>query len=121
MGTNYYFEPEGETTPCCECGQDRPVRKHIGKRSAGWVFLLHIYPSEHIEELTGWKIYWNNHPGRIVNEYGERLTHDELEGIILNGCPMSGQGVRPLLRQPVHFENITRPGLPYDCLIGDFT
>mgnify|MGYP003129703171 CR=1 FL=1 len=47
MGTNYYLEEVvDDLMPCVVCGRpydNEPVRLHIGKSSAGWVFAFRAY------------------------------------------------------------------------------
>lgn len=77
MGTNYYLE---EKSPCECCGRGYPPL-HIGKSSAGWNFSLHVIEGE-IETLDQWKERWSKEGVRIVNEYGDTLTPDEMLKVI---------------------------------------
>ncbi len=74
MGTNYYWHEK----PACEmCGRsDKP--KHIGKSSAGWCFSLHIEPENGINDLPDWERMWNIPGSWIVDEYGQRVTVEEM-------------------------------------------
>lgn len=76
MGTNYYWY---ETDTCPHCGRDcDPV--HIGKSSCGWTFALHVY--DDIKTLDDWQERWNQ-PGSIIkNEYGDKVSMEEMISII---------------------------------------
>lgn len=78
MGTNYYLhqKPDREC-----CGRSfEPL--HIGKSSGGWCFSMHVMPEDGIESIDDWRALWSA-PGAFVrNEYGERITIDELEQAI---------------------------------------
>lgn len=67
MGTNYYHinDVTGE-------------RKHIGKSSVGWVFLIRVYEDEDIHTLDDWQQRWHQPNTHIENEYGERRTPDQM-------------------------------------------
>ena len=73
MGTNYYWIDENKAA------DDPPL--HIGKASVGWCFSLHI--TEEIRSLEDWRVVWAR-PGYIKNEYGERLTIEEMLDVITN-------------------------------------
>ncbi len=77
MGTNYYLE---EKPPCKECGREFP-RLHIGKSSGGWCFGLHVIPEEGLTDLPSWVSRWHV-GGQIVDEYGQKLTPDEMYLVI---------------------------------------
>lgn len=66
MGTNYYLH---EAKPCPTCGHSNPPR-HIGKSSAGWVFMLHVYPEEGINTYEDWYERWTRQGAVIMDEYG---------------------------------------------------
>ena len=70
MGTNFYIntKKDGEL--------------HIGKRSVGWYFILHIYPEKNINELVDWTSLFGQ--GEIFDEYGNKLDKEEMLEIILN-------------------------------------
>jgi hypothetical protein len=77
MGTNYYWEPQD---PCSHCGRAYE-QTHIGKSSGGWCFSLHVAKpdcgwDEHPKSLDEWREKWKT--GRIVNEYGEVVSVDEM-------------------------------------------
>lgn len=70
MSTNFYIETKDKG------------ELHIGKRSIGWYFILHIYPEKNIYELIDWIDEFRQ--GRIFSEYGLPVTADEMIEIILN-------------------------------------
>lgn len=76
MGTNYYIEAE---SPCEKCGRSFE-QKHIGKSSCGWVFRLHVYPDEGINDLADWEKAWAGKV--IVDEYGEQITETQMLEIV---------------------------------------
>ena len=59
MGTNFYWID----------GQNPEEPRHIGKSSAGWVFALHIYPEDGIDDLPDWLRFWDMMEGHIEDEY----------------------------------------------------
>lgn len=73
MGTNYYVETH---PPCEKCGREYK-QLHIGKSSFGWVFHLHIYPEDGINDLPDWERIFNGevYPKvKIVDEYDRPVT-----------------------------------------------
>lgn len=78
MGTNYYLHAK----PDCECC-GRPFEPlHIGKSSGGWCFSLHVMPDDGINDLDDWLSLLAK-PGAFVrNEYGEKVSREELLEII---------------------------------------
>jgi hypothetical protein len=72
MGTNYYIytTAEDETKD--------PERLHIGKSSSGWVFSMRIYPERGINTLYDWLPIILDSSNIIRNEYGSRITTDDL-------------------------------------------
>lgn len=112
MGTNYYYEPVGETEPCGECGHPKPVQLHIGKNSAGWVFSLHTIPDRGLYSLADWEAFWRNKPGRVVDEYGDVISMEDLLDLITNN-----KGNKRVTNHPSH-----RYGGPtYDLVDGSFS
>lgn len=81
MGTNYYLGSDGDV--CAACGHEKP-RLHIGKSSMGWVFSLHVIPEEGLNSLDDWKARWSKPGSKIVNEYGEAVTAEEMLSIIVD-------------------------------------
>lgn len=81
MGTNYYWHSE---PPCPTCGHANEP-KHIGKSSAGWVFALHVYPEEGINDLSDWIERFFQSPN-IKDEYGCAVpVADMLKEILMRG------------------------------------
>lgn len=78
MGTNYYLHEKKE----CECcGREfEPI--HIGKSSSGWCFSLHVIPDDGINSLDDWRALWSRPGAYIRNEYGERVSVDDMEKFI---------------------------------------
>jgi hypothetical protein len=68
MGTNYYHKRKGKK------------KRHIGKSSGGWCFSLHVIPEKGIESLEDWKKKLEK--GKIVNEYGDTISLEEMLVII---------------------------------------
>jgi len=89
MGTNYYLKEEEK--PACECCKRPYVSNilHIGKSSFGWCFSLHVIPIEGINSLDDWKARWSQPDTSIENEYGDRVTPDDmLRKITQRGDPL---------------------------------
>ena len=78
MGTNYYYIPK----PPCECCGREYERIHIGKSSAGWCFSLNVIPEDNINDLNDWKVLWQVPESRIMNEYGEDISVQDMILII---------------------------------------
>ena len=57
---------------------------HIGKSSFGWHFGLCIYPSLDIYNLKDWEKYFNDKNYKIVDEYGDEITKEEMLDCITN-------------------------------------
>lgn len=73
MGTNYYIN-----NPCPHCGAttgDSPATLHVGKSSAGWVFLFQQIPGT-ADNTEDWRYLIKKH-GKVTNEYGVDLTPEE--------------------------------------------
>jgi hypothetical protein len=85
MGTNYYMMYGGDRMFLCpECNTfcGMPVRRHIGKSSAGWVFGLFVDKRIPTLDLLTPIL---NHPNVLIfNEYHEFLTPEEMMNIIVN-------------------------------------
>jgi len=78
MGTNYYLESK----PCPHCGRGGETR-HIGKSSAGWVFALHVYPNDGINDLFDWRELFNSDETVTRDEHGNTISrHDMLARIM---------------------------------------
>lgn len=135
MGTNYYWH---EKPPCVTCGRSYGD-KHIGKSSCGWVFSLHIYPEDGINDLPDWERLWTTAGSSIYDEYGKAVSIDEMRSIITERGVESGwrdkpwgydswnefhrvndsmKGPRGLLRA----RRAIRQGTgTWDCHVGDFS
>jgi hypothetical protein len=111
MGTNYYLE---ERLPCTCCGRPYDTL-HIGKSSAGWVFSLHVIPGE-IETLDQWKDRWSKEGVRIVNEYGNTLTPDDMLQVITQRSHPKG-----LLRHDLDSRSFGRGEGTWDYRLGEFS
>ena len=73
MGTNYYINK-----PCPHCGAttgDSPDTLHVGKSSAGWVFLFQQIPGK-ADNTADWRYLIAKH-GKVTSEYGIDLTPEE--------------------------------------------
>lgn len=75
MGTNYYT-----VSNYCECCK-RHDREHIGKSSAGWSFSFQ--GTDEIRDFDTWLANVKS-AAWIVDEYGTRVTLDELLTMIDN-------------------------------------
>lgn len=96
MGTNFYLVRDTDAPTCTSCGEN-PTAIHIGKSSAGWVFLWRGYlPGESgatneghygdvLPYLTGpgeWFAFLVKRCSAgwwIKNEYGERQDLEEFQ------------------------------------------
>lgn len=110
MGTNYYLE-EKSPCECCNRGYDN---LHIGKSSMGWVFSLHVIKGE-IETLDQWKDRWSKEGVRIVNEYGDTLTPDEMLKVITNRSHPGG------LQRHHTYNTLGRGEGTWDYITGEFS
>lgn len=88
MGTNYYLKTE-EKPPCECCKRPYPSEDlHIGKSSGGWCFSLHVIPEDGINSLEDWQQRWSAPGVWIENEYGEKVTPEQmLKSITERGRP----------------------------------
>lgn len=61
MSTNYYYtwQNNGVST-----------KIHIGKRTAGWVFLFRAYPDQELKSFAQWLHFMALNDGTIFDEYG---------------------------------------------------
>ena len=80
MGTNYYWIDDA----CEKCGRGED-RLHIGKSSAGWVFMLRLHPEEGIESLDQWVRQFSKKGSLIKDEYGRIHTIGEMLNCIFRG------------------------------------
>lgn len=119
MGTNYYWEqPAGEQCPTCGHIDDT-VRLHIGKSSAGWVFLLHVIPEQNLNTLGDWKTLWETTAGQIRDEFGEAISvTDMIKEILERSYP---RGLR-IYDRTTDTARVIRPDEPTYCFTeGDFS
>lgn len=73
MGTNFYHHDD-------ETGE----RRHIGKSSAGWVFLVRVHTNVGILTLEDWQKQWEKPGTSVKDEYGEKLTPVEMLDWVTN-------------------------------------
>jgi len=117
MGTNFYLLRD-----CCEhCG--RPAERiHIGKSSGGWMFGLHVKQYEWEttpSNLEEWKELWSQPGNRILDEYGERLTPQEMFERITDRHWKGPGGLR---RHEVdHHFCIAHGSGTWDLCVGEFS
>ena len=57
-------------------------RIHIGKSSAGWNFLLMIYPEINIKSIEDWKDWFECPDNKIVDETGKEISSQDMLKII---------------------------------------
>ena len=73
MGTNFYWH----RNICSHCGHYE--KRHIGKSSAGWRFLLRGYEEYEINSLEDWvKVIEGDPTGKIFDEYGDEYSLSDL-------------------------------------------
>ncbi len=115
MGTNFYLEG----VACSQCGHVEE-RRHIGKRSAGWVFLLHVRAPDELFEhegeipqsLAGWRTLFSADDMQIVDEYDKHYTAAAMLLIIDAG--LGKRHPQSSTTWPMH-------ELPYDHAFGAFS
>lgn len=131
MGTNYYWLTED--AKCPHCGHVEPDKiRHIGKSSAGWCFSLHV--DETIKSLDDWIKQFKT--GYIEDEYGEKVTVEEMIEIITNRKwehryyinetefhlkNQSERGPNNLLRNKIGPHCIGHGPGTWDLITGDFS
>lgn len=123
MGTNYYYTTREElpderiTLAGHKVRVYKNHRLHIGKSSAGWAFALHVYPEDYPRNYDHWiDMLHDGGRGRIVDEYGEELTVEEMLAVILErGDP--GE----LRHHPKDGEHCIAQATTFDYCIGDFS
>jgi hypothetical protein len=128
MGTNYYMATKAA---CKECGHKEPSR-HIGKSSAGWVFALHVYPDEGINDLDDWKPLLEAAP-EIRDEYDRIISVEDMLSTITGrswpklkpGFDYARNGAEPgpnnLIRCKPNQHGVTHGAGTWDCHTGDFS
>lgn len=104
MGTNYYLTLK--ENPCPTCGHDSSRDLHIGKSSAGWVFLWHGYKGDDWDDSragrdlttpTEWFEFLAERTGQgraIRDEYGEEHSVQQLMSRVLakrKGSPRAAE------------------------------
>lgn len=112
MGTNYYAilkEP-----PAVPLGFSVNDRLHVGKSSGGWAFALHVEPekSGHPATLEEWRLLLSDPRIRIEDEYGVRLTAEEMASIIRDR--------QAPIRRSDGRHCIGHGKGPWDLIVGDF-
>lgn len=128
MGTNYNL-----IKTCSHCKHQES--RHIGKSSSGWVFALHVYPDEGIQDLADWALLWSGPNVEIRDEYNQVVSPEEmLQGIIERGSdepPRPGfdyssnyaePGPNNLVRSKVDGSRCVGHGSgTWDLFVGDFS
>ena len=81
MGTNYYVYGDAKFSN----------GKHLGKRSAGWDFALHVYPDEGINRLEDWLVTLSSKSVEVRDGYNKKIKLKHLLRIILmgEGCALA--------------------------------
>lgn len=133
MGTNYYWH---EKPPCEHCGQTIGERLHIGKSSAGWCFSLHVSSFDGIRSLGDWQNRFDLPGSWIADEYGDRVTVEEMLSIITerkwdgpNRCVDAGwiernhaqQGPNGLMRHKIGPYCVGHGEGTWDLIPGEFS
>ena len=78
MGINYYLKKKNHLTGAA----DRyDTGLHIGQSSYGWAFALHVVPGI-AESLADWKDLWSCRHFVIVDEWGKRVSKEEMLSIV---------------------------------------
>lgn len=114
MSTNYYLK----INQCVACGRYEQ-ELHIGKKSCGWAFALHVagdsFPLLFPSNLGHWEKLFIG-PGKIVDEYGRGVTVERMLEIITQYTDNI-----PLQREPVDGTRCIGHGPgPYDLITGEF-
>jgi hypothetical protein len=78
MGLNFYLRKKNYKNNRYERSG---VGLHIGKSSFGWAFSLHAIPGI-AETLDDWKALWSSRLFVIVDEYGNRVSKEEMLSVI---------------------------------------
>lgn len=102
MGTNYYHRD----------AQGAENGRHIGKRSGGWSFALHVYPAEGINTLADWEKLWS--AGVIENECGDLIGPQEMRRIVM-------EGAGPRRREVDSVYVVANDPAGFDCMVGEFS
>jgi len=83
MGTNFYIQ-ETKFCPCCDQIVGEENTYHIGKRSSGWAFLLHLDKEQNINSLLDIIKLWDGKV--IIDEYEKKYTPEQMLEIIVSPC-----------------------------------
>lgn len=136
MGTNYYAY---HGKPCEHCGEfkrdNRDEWLHIGKSPGGWCFLVHIYPSEGLNNLADWTAKLAGGKYTILDEYGSVVSMENLMNVITDrfwpswslnhrdvACPTCEKpGVNNCRRHSCGWEGTSHGEGPYDYFDRDFS
>ena len=110
MGTNYYLHKDA----CDTCNRSAD-EIHIGKSSGGWVFTLRIDNELGLLSLADWKRKFND--GKILDEYGEEQSPDEMMDIITNRKSWTGE---PLRRHEIDSFCVAHGKGTWDLCKGEF-
>ena len=78
MGTNYYLRKKNYKDNRFDRSD---IGLHIGKSSYGWSFSLHVIPGI-AENLEDWEVLWSSRPFVIVDEYGNKVSKEEMLSIV---------------------------------------
>lgn len=125
MGTNYYCKPVNSPEKCPTCGHTpKDEILHIGKSSAGWVFLLCEHPEHGITELEDWVARWQSGEYRIVDEYERSISMVDMLRVILvryrPGLPPSTFNYRANNAEPAPL-GLVRPAGAKKGVAGTYT
>lgn len=105
---------------------------HLGKSSAGWCFLLRVYPGRGINDLADWiPLLRGSESLDIYDEYGKSVDFNEMMEIItrrsgnwtdkaLTPCNVTCAGPNGLRRYK-ETVNIRHGAGTWDCVDGDFS
>lgn len=90
MGTNFYLISPVQVTEKYSDGLVKSFvrrdRMHIGKSSGGLCFSLHVYPDQGINDLDDWIPSFNSSRHFIEDEYGDRVSSNEMLSQIKDRC-----------------------------------
>ncbi len=130
MGTNFYLHRN--ICSCCGRG-DEPL--HIGKSSGGWVFALHIYPENGINDLEDWIKIWTQQNATIKDEYERIVIPDVMMDIITERKwprkkdfdpdwlreNYAEPGPNGLARSVIDGRCVKHGNGTWDCFVGEFS
>jgi hypothetical protein len=134
MGMNYYHFDPSDMVTCCECGQQVPKKRHIGKSSGGWCFSLHV-GDDCPMTINEWQALLMKPSTYIQNEEREVVTVKEMLETITKRAwrrdrPMPYEDMRKnhavpgpngLLRHQVGEHCIAHGDGTYDYIRGSFS